>query len=135
MVRTIVAFGAVLALASVAAAEDRKPAGKKDVLVHVVIFTMKEGTAASKVDEVIADCHKMLGKIKAVRGVKAGRPTKEAAEKFVQRNYDLGLVILVDDFKGLKEYLDDPIHVEFVKKHGKFFDIEKLKVFDFTDGK
>lgn len=122
----------VLALTGAVSAEDKKLTGG---LVHAVVFTMKEGTPEKMVDEVIADCHKMLAKIKAVKWLKAGRPTKEKAEKVTTTGYHIGMVLVVDDFAGLKAYIEDPIHVEFVKKYGKFFDIEKLKVYDFTDDK
>jgi hypothetical protein len=126
--RTILASLLLLAVVPLARAEE-----KKGMLVHAVIFTMKKDTAPEKVDEVIADCHKMLSKIKSVRKVMVGRPTKEKAEPITQTGYDVGMIILVDDFAGLKAYLEDPIHVEFVKKWGKSFDIEKLKVYDFVD--
>jgi hypothetical protein len=130
--RTILASLLLLAVVPLAHAEE-----KKGMLVHAVIFTLKkdtpEGKGGEKVDEVIADCHKMLSKIKSVRKVMAGRPTKEKAEPITQTGYDVGMIILVDDFAGLKAYLEDPIHVEFVKKWGKSFDIEKLKVYDFID--
>ncbi len=103
--------------------------------VHVVIFTLKKDAPAKAVDEVIADCHKLLGKISVVRSVKAGRPSSDVAEKVVKKDYDVGLIVLVDDFKGIKAYLEDPLHVEFVKKHGKYFDMKKLQVFDFIDQK
>lgn len=113
-----------------------KAEGKvKGGYVHVVIFTMKKDTTRTEVDEVIKDCHKMLAKIKTVRSVKVGRPAAEATPKYARKDYDLALLILVDDFASLKSYLDDPLHVEFVKKHEKHFDMEKLKVFDFIDRK
>lgn len=124
--RTMVAL---LALAGVVFAEEKK----EGPVVHAVVFTMKEGTPESMVAEVIKDCHGMLAKIKSVRSLKAGRPTKERAEKVTATGYHVGMVIIVDDFAGLKAYLDDPIHQEFVKKWIKHFDIEKLKVYDFTD--
>jgi len=99
--------------------------------VHVVIFTLKKDAPASAVEEVIADCHKLLAKIKSVRQVKAGRPAREAEEKWVRKDYHVGLLVIVDDHAGLKAYLEDPLHVEFVKKHGKHFDMDKLAIFDF----
>jgi hypothetical protein len=77
----------------------------------------------------------MLAKISVVRSVKAGRPAKDVAEKVVKTNYDVGLLVFVDDFEGIKAYLKDPLHVEFVKKHGKHFDMKELKVYDFVDQK
>jgi hypothetical protein len=121
----------LVAMGAVCAEEKAKTGG----LTHVVLFTMKEGTPKKAMEEAIADCHKMLAKIKSVRSVKAGKPTKEKAEKVVKTDYDFALVISVDDFKGLKAYLEDPIHKEFVEKHGKNFDITKLRVYDFVDQK
>ena len=127
-----------LLLASTVRAEE-KAVAKDDSAsggyVHVVIFTLKKDAPETAVDDVIKDCHKMLGKISSVRSVKAGRPSKDVAEKVVKTDYDVGLVVLVDDFAGIKTYLEDPLHVEFVKKYGKHFEMKKLQVFDFVDAK
>lgn len=131
-----IVLGVTLTLSVAAVAAEEKPADKtRGSYVHVVIFTMKKGTSTADVDVVIKDCRQMLGKIAAVRGVKAGRPAAQATPTYARKNYDLALVILVDDFAGLKSYLDDPLHVAFVKKHEAKFDMEKLEVFDFTDGR
>ncbi len=139
MSRTLLTALVLLATASLAAAREdskTKPAGKaKGGYVHIVLFTMKKDTPASAIDEVIRDCHRLLGKISAVRGVKAGRPADKATPKYAKKNYDLALIVLVDDFDGLTSYLEDPRHVEFVKKHEKHFNMEKLRVFDFVDQK
>ena len=70
-----------------------------------------------------------------VARVKAGRPSKDIAEKVVKTDYDVGLLVVVDDFEGIKAYLKDPLHDEFVKKHGKHFEMKKLQVFDFINQK
>jgi hypothetical protein len=133
MMRCILGVAAVLALAAGARAEDKAAGKGKGGYIHVVIFTMKEDAPSGAVDEVIADCHKMLGKISAVRSVKAGRPSKQVAEKIVKTDYDVGLLVTVDDFAGIKAYLEDPLHVAFVKKHGKHFEMKQLRIFDFID--
>jgi hypothetical protein len=128
-------FGAVLALAGwgyFARAEEAK--GDKGGYVHVVLFKLKKDAPKGAVDDVIADCHKMLGKIKAVRSVKAGKPS-DKSEKLTKKDYDVGLLVLVDDADGLQAYLKDPLHIKFVDKHKKHFDMEKLRIFDFVDRK
>jgi len=131
----------LLALALVSTAGSRDRAAVKaeakagGAYVHVVLFTMKKDTAASTIDEVIGDCHKMLGKIAAVRSVQAGRRAEKGTPKVAKTNYDVGLLVRVDDFEGLQKYLDDPLHVAFVKKHEKHFDMDRLQVFDFVDSK
>jgi hypothetical protein len=129
----------VLILGAADVKADDKPVSKAKTAgagyVHVVIFTLKKDAPANAVEDVIKDCHEMLGKISAVRSVKAGRPSKDIAEKVVKTDYDVSLLVLVDDFAGIKAYLEDPLHVTFVKKHGKLFDMKKLQVFDFVDAK
>jgi hypothetical protein len=135
-------LGAVVALVALTAggepaARREAPGAKKGDtggLVHVVFFTMKKDAPKGAVEEVIADCHKVLGKIPAVRSVRAGRPSPKG-EKLAQKDYDVGLLILVDDADGLQAYLEHPLHVEFVKKHIKHFDIKRLRIFDFIDEK
>src|SRR5262249_22369598 len=124
--------GVALIVAASAPAEDKKETGG---YVHVVLFKMKKGTTAKEVKEVVKDCHGMLGKIKGVRSVKVGRPDEKSKAKAVKKDYDLALLILVDDVDGLESYLKDELHVAFVKKHGKHFDMEKLRVFDFLNQK
>ena len=47
--------------------------------------------------------------------------------------YDFALLVLVENADGLEKYLKDPLHLKFVDKHGPFFDMEKLPVFDFVN--
>ncbi len=124
-------------LATAAAAEEKARADKGSAgsYVHVVIFRMKKDAPSKAVDEAIADCHDLLGKIAAVRSVKVGRPAEKATPELARKDYDFGLLILVDDSDGLKAYLEDPLHLKFVEKHGKYFDMEKVQVFDFQDTK
>ncbi len=113
----------------------RPKATKDGNYVHVVLFTVKKEAPKNAVESAIVDCHKMLAKIASVRSVKVGRPAAEDSVNFVKKDYDFALVILVEDPAGLKAYVDDPLHVAFVKKHGKHFDFTKLQVFDFANQK
>jgi hypothetical protein len=141
MPRSILLTLVALVLVSATSGRDKddvkaKPADKAGGgYVHIVLFTMKKDTPATAVDEVIGDCHKMLAKIAVVRSVKAGRPADKATPKFAKKNYDAALLVLIDDFDGLEKYLEDPLHLAYVKKHEKHFDMEKLQVFDFVDHK
>ena len=134
-------FGAALALILTGAtrADDKKadttaPDKKATAgYVHVVVFRMKKDTPKDAVEKVIADCHEMLAKIPSVRMVRAGRPADKGTPELAKKNYDVALLILVDDSDGLKAYLEHPKHLDFVKKHGTHFDMEKLQVFDFMN--
>jgi len=125
-------------MVSGARAADPDPAkenSQKEGFAHVVIFKMKKDTPTSAVSGAIADCHKMLAKIPAVRRVRVGRPAEKGTPELARKDYDFALLILVDDEDGLKAYLEHPIHLSYVEKHGKHFDMSELKVFDFADQK
>jgi hypothetical protein len=129
-------FGAaVAALVLGATMTQAREEQKMAPLVHCVIFRLKKDAPADAVDQVIADCHNMLAKIRSVRSVRAGRPAKTGTDEKLKKPFDVGLLVLCDDVAGLKAYIDDPLHKEFVAKYGKYFDIEQLQVFDFEDKK
>jgi hypothetical protein len=129
-------FGvAVAGLLLCAAAAGARAEQKAAPFVHCVIFRMKKDAPADAVEQVIADCHKMLAKIRSVRSVRAGRPAKTGTDEKLKKPFDVGLLVLCDDAAGLKAYIDDPLHKQFVAKYGKYFDIEQLQVFDFEDQK
>jgi hypothetical protein len=123
-------------LASAARAADQKSSAKSGAapFVHAVIFHLKDGAPKGEVDALVADAHKLLAKISTVRGLWVGRPAEMATPK-VARKFDVGLLVLFDDAEGLKKYLDDPLHKEYVEKHLKYVDEEKLAVFDFVNDK
>jgi hypothetical protein len=112
-----------------------KPAAKDAPYVHVVLFTMKKDAPAADVDLAIKDAHEMLEKIPTVRSLKIGRPAEKATPMFAKKDYQIGLVVLFDDYDGLQTYLDHAQHTQFVEKHSKNWDMEALRVFDFMDQK
>jgi hypothetical protein len=112
---------------------DKLPSSRPASVVHCVIFRMKKDAPADAAEQVIADCHKMLAKIRSVRSVRAGRPARTGTDEKLKKPFDVGLLVLCDDVAGLKAYIDDPLHKEFAAKYGKYFDIEQLQVFDFVD--
>jgi hypothetical protein len=131
----LAALIAAVAVPSAAPRADDKKPEKAPNYVHVVVFTLKKDAPKDAVAAAVADCHEMLEKIPSVRGLKVGRPAEMASPQFVKKDYDFALLVLVDDYAGLKAYLEHADHLKFVEKHGKNFDTEKLQVFDFSDQK
>jgi hypothetical protein len=101
--------------------------------VHIVIFRLKPDAPKGQADALIADAHSMLRKIPTVRDLRAGKPAEQATPEHAKKDYQVGLVLLFDDFAGLKTYLDHPLHTQYVDKHLKFVDMQKLDVFDFVN--
>jgi hypothetical protein len=137
MRRTLL-FGMMVAaigmMASAMLAEDAKSDKKGSApYAHVVIFRMKKDAPKDAVEKAIADCHELLAKIPAVQSVRAGRPSAKGTPDVPKMTYDFGLLVLVEDADGLESYLKHPQHLKFVEKHGPYFDMEKLQVFDFMN--
>jgi hypothetical protein len=137
--KTVSALLAALVLTATIAADEVKPTAKPaksgGAYVHVVVFTMKKDAPKDAVDSAIADCRKLLEGIPSVRTLRAGRPAEKGTPDLAKKDYDFALVIFVDDFAGLKAYLEHADHLKFVEKHGKNFNMEKLAIFDFADAK
>jgi hypothetical protein len=113
------------------AAEDK--AAAKPAFTHVVVFYLTKDAPKEEADALIADCHAMLSKISTVRDLKAGKPSDKGAPMVSRTDYHVGLLVLFDNADGMKAYLDDKLHQDFITKHGKYIDRDKLIVLDFQD--
>jgi hypothetical protein len=108
------------------------PEGKAAPYVHVVIFTLKDGAPEGEAAALVQDAHTLLAKIPSVRRLSAGRPAAKATP-VAKKGYTVGLLVVFDNAAGLYEYLEHPIHTEFVRKHSPFLDEKKLNVYDFVN--
>jgi hypothetical protein len=118
------------------AAKDAAPSADKAAqFVHTVIFRLKKDAPANEVEALIADAHELLRPIPTVRDLRIGRPAEKATPDFAHKDYQVGLLVLFDDFDGLKTYLDHPMHQKYVEKHVKYVDTDKPFVYDFVNQK
>lgn len=99
--------------------------------VHAVIFYLKKDAPKDEAKALIADASELLAKIPTVRLVKAGVPADKATPKVAVTDYQVGLLVLFDNYDGLKTYLDHPLHTKYVEKHEKH--IDKVLVYDFLN--
>ena len=102
-------------------------------LVHVVVLKLKSDSPDSEPQSVIDDTYSQLSKIKAVRGVWAGKPSSKGTPDVAKDDYTVALAFVFDDSSGLKQYLDDPVHTKFADKHLKKW--EAPIVYDFEPKK
>jgi hypothetical protein len=124
---------AVVALAAPAVrADDKKDSATP--FVHTVIFYLKADAPSGVADELVADCHNMLGKIPTVRMLRAGKPA-EGSSGPTKKDYAVGLMILFDNAQDFKTYADHPEHRKLVQKYLKYFEPTKLAIYDFVDAK
>jgi Stress responsive A/B Barrel Domain len=99
--------------------------------VHTVIWYFRDDAPKDEADTLIADAHRLLAKIPSVRGLWIGRPADQATPKLAQTDYQVGMMLLFDDYAGLKDYLDHELHLEFRAKHAHH--AQRVPVFDFVD--
>lgn len=67
-----------------------------------------------------------------MKGIRIGHPAEKATPDVAVKDYQVGLLVLFDDYEGLKTYLDHPQHVKYVDKHLKH--VDKVLVYDFVQG-
>jgi hypothetical protein len=103
--------------------------------VHTVIFHLKKDAPDGEAQALIADAHELLGKIPSVRGLRIGRPAETGTPDLAKKDFQVGLLVLFDDYAGLKTYLDHPLHLKYVDKHIQYVDTDKLLVYDFVNQK
>jgi mRNA-degrading endonuclease YafQ of YafQ-DinJ toxin-antitoxin module len=74
----------------------------------------------------------MLAKIPSVRDLRIGRPAQKSTDA-AKKDYQVGLLVLFDDYAGLQTYLDHPLHTKYVEKHLKHVDMDRLRIYDFVN--
>lgn len=128
--------GLVLGLVGAGRSEERgaqvqpaKVSPRQTPYVHVVLFSLKKDAPAGEVDALIRDSQQLLGKIPSVRGLWVGRPAEQATPKFARRDYHVGLLVLFENYAGLEAYLNHPLHQEYLRRHGPYW--EQVPVYDF----
>jgi hypothetical protein len=133
-------FACVLGLAAGTAWFFFKPGGEESQAaqgagqpnyVHTVIFYLKKDAPAGAADGLIADAHKLLAKVPSVKVIRAGKPAEKATPNLAVKDYHVALLVLFDDYDGLKAYDEHPLHKEYVQKHIPH--MERVVVYDFVN--
>jgi hypothetical protein len=102
--------------------------------VHTVIFHVSKDAPPGEVDALITDANELLRPIPTVRDLRVGRPAEPGSD-IAKKDYQVGLLVLFDNYQGLKTYLDHPLHLKYVEKHLKHIDKDKLAIYDFVNQK
>jgi hypothetical protein len=123
-------FSLGAALLAGAAGCTNYPAPRDAHFVHAVYFKFPQGLEGARAREFIGEIHD-LAELPTVQSLWVGRPapTRAPDRPMVDTNYDIGMIILFNDQKGLQDFLDHPDHVVFAKKWDALFEV---RVFDFT---
>ena len=107
------------------------PAPRDAHFVHAVFFKFPQGFEGARAREFISEIHDSLSGLPTVQSLWVGRPapTRTPGRTMVDTSYDIGMVLLFNDQKGLQDYLDHPDHVDFAKKWDALLEV---RVFDIT---
>src|SRR5262245_26618993 len=93
--------------------------------VHAGVFHLKPDAPAGEAEAMIADAQQLLAKIPTVRDLRVGRPAEKGSPG-AKKDFQVGLLVLFDDYPGLQTYLDHPLHIKYVEKHLKHIDANRL---------
>ena len=121
------AMGGIIVLGS---AKSSRSAEKKSEprLAHMVFFTLKESTPASR-KQFVASCHKYLSGHEGVVFYAVGTIAEDVVEPDVSvRDFDVSLQLVFESKDAEGKYLKDPRHVKFVEENKALFG--KVRVFD-----
>jgi hypothetical protein len=114
---------------------EKAKAAKPGAFVHTVVFHVKKDAPKDEIAALISDAHELLATIPSVRELRVGRPAEKGTPDLAKKDFQVGLLVLFDDFAGLQTYLDHPQHQKYVQKHLNHIEPEKLLVYDFVDQK
>ena|ERR1035437_1470799 len=98
------------------------------MFVHSVYFWVNAGTPAAAVDQLLADCQALLGKIPSVRHLWAGRPAMTPRD-VVDNSYAIGLTVVLDDDAGHDLYQKHALHQQFISRNKTHW--SRIQVYDF----
>jgi TolA-binding protein len=101
---------------------------RKATFVHAAILKLKKEDDA-QVQKIYDEAAKTLAKIDGVRGLWIGKRAENDTPELARKDYQLGLVVLLDDSDALQKFLDDPLRKQFTDKLADYW--EKPAVYDF----
>lgn len=92
-------------------------------LLHIAWLRFTEGVPEARIDQHLAACRAMVGKIPVVRDLQCGPNTSDRAGGFTH-----GIVVTLADRAAIPRYLEHPAHVAVADALMK--DIAELRVMD-----
>src|SRR5687767_14846644 len=100
------------------------------MFIHAVYFWLKEGAPDSARGQLEGDCRQLLGRIPSVRHLWAGRPASTSRD-VIDRSYDVGLLVVLDDLAGHDVYQEHDLHKQFIARNKPNW--KRVQVYDFEE--
>ena len=99
------------------------------MFVHAVYFWIKSDAPAEAQEQLLSDCHTLLGKIPGLAFFDAGRPAMTPRE-VVDNSYSVGLLTVFADVAAHDVYQAHPLHLEFIARNKANW--QRVQVYDFA---
>jgi hypothetical protein len=97
------------------------------MLVHTVYFWLKEGLSDQDKAQFRAGVQ-TLAEIESTTSTFIGKPATTEPRPIIDRSYDLGLTVVLEDLAAHDEYQADPIHLKFIEDCAHLWD--RVKIYD-----
>ena len=97
------------------------------MLVHNVYFWLKEGLTDEEKAQFRAGVE-TLAEIQSSTQTFIGEPADTEPRPIIDRSYDLGLTVVLQDVSAHDEYQVDPIHLKFIDECGHLW--ERVQIYD-----
>jgi hypothetical protein len=104
-----------------------RPAAAGPKLAHMVFFTLKDHSKASR-EGFVASCQKYLDGHQGTAYFSVGTIAEDVEEPVSVRDFDVALHLVFDTKEDEAKYIKDPRHVAFVDENKASF--AKVRVFD-----
>ena len=105
-----------------------RPSAKPEArLAHMVFFTLKDHSAASR-EEFVASCKKYLTGHEGTVSISFGTIAEDVTEPVSVRDFDVALHVIFENKAANAAYQKSARHVAFVEENKAKF--EKVRVFD-----
>ncbi len=128
--RKFIAMAGLLSAGSAASAFPFNKAKNKRIVIHHVLFWLKNPGSKENLDKLIAGL-KTLRKIETVRKIYIGVPASTEIRPVIDSTYSASEILLFDDLARQKAYQDHPIHKKFIENCSGLW--EKVIVYDSID--
>lgn len=123
-------FLALISFLSLGLVANAAPKKKKPMVVHHVLFWLKNTDSTEDRDKLIEGI-KALGNIKQVREIHVGVPADTEKRDVVDGSYSVSELLFFDSIQDQKVYQDHAIHQKFIQEHSMLWD--KVVVYDTMD--
>jgi len=88
----------------------------RSMLIHVVLFSLKESCTSADKEKLIAGLES-LKSIETLRGIYIGSPAATPERPVIIKDYDVMLTTIFDDLEGHNTYAVHPTHLKFIDDH------------------